>query len=64
MIFYGAGLCGRVGPFAALLLCAAVYTLNLALSRLWLAFFPYGPAEQLWRRLTYGRRAPYRRRAR
>ena len=51
---YGLGL-GHVRPvvgFAAALLCFAA---EVALSSLWLACFPYGPAEWLWRLLSYGR---------
>jgi uncharacterized protein len=37
---------------------AAVWVLQLTLSRLWLARFRFGPAEWLWRSLTYVRWQP------
>ena len=46
-------------------LCASVWALlmaaQLAGSRWWLARYQFGPAEWLWRSLTYGRRQPLRR---
>ncbi len=59
-IFYGwgLGLWGRAGPTLetglALLLFFAV---QLPFSAWWLSRFRHGPAEYLWRLLTYGRRA-------
>lgn len=51
---YGGALYGRVDPSEALALAAAVWLLELLFARLWLARFSMGPAEALWRRLTYG----------
>jgi uncharacterized protein len=57
--FYGGGLYGKVGPAACLALAVATWLLHAAAARVFLARFPMGPAEALWRRLTYGaRRAP------
>jgi uncharacterized protein len=39
----------------------AVITLQLGLSPWWLARFRFGPAEWLWRSLTYWKRQPFRR---
>jgi uncharacterized protein len=52
---YGGGLYGSVGPFEALALAATVWLFELQCARWWLARFSMGPAEALWRRLTYGR---------
>lgn len=57
----GLGLVGRVSaawvpPFAVALFAAQVLA-----SRWWLARFRFGPAEWLWRTLTYGRAQPLRR---
>lgn len=56
-LFYhhGAGLYGKIGPAAGLPLGAALFALQLVASNLWLARFPFGPMEYLWRGLTYGR---------
>jgi uncharacterized protein len=45
-----------VGPVMALTLFAA----EAAFSTLWLKRFRFGPAEWLWRSLTYGRKQPMR----
>jgi uncharacterized protein len=37
------------------------WALMLAWSQPWLARFRYGPLEWLWRSLTYGSLAPFRR---
>jgi uncharacterized protein len=57
---YGLGLFGQVGPAAGLLLSVAIYALQVPLSVLWLRHFQYGPAEWLWRTMTYGRLQPIR----
>lgn len=45
-----------VGPVMALTLFAA----EAAFSTLWLTYYRFGPAEWLWRSLTYGRKQPMR----
>lgn len=64
-IFYGFGfgLFGRVAPTPAAIFGIALYTLQLYLSRWWLARYRFGPCEWLWRSLTYGQRQPMRRSA-
>jgi uncharacterized protein len=57
---YGFGLFGRVNRFALLGMVLAVWALQLWLSTLWLRHFRFGPAEWLWRSLTYKRRQPMR----
>ena len=39
---------------------AAIWTVELIGSKIWLAHFRYGPAEWLWRSLTYWKRQPMR----
>ena len=51
---YGLGLFGRLGPAAGLALAIALYALQLAFSVWWLRRYRFGPAEWLWRSLTYG----------
>ena len=46
-----------------MLLAILFYLLQVFFSRLWLDRFCFGPAEWLWRSLTYGQRQPMRKRA-
>jgi uncharacterized protein len=57
VIFYGFGfgLFGQLGSAAAALIGVAVFVGQLAASYLWLQRYGFGPAEWLWRSLTYGR---------
>ena len=57
---YGFGLYGKVSPASAVLLVIAIYLLQVALSSLWARQFRFGPAEWLWRSITYGRLQPIR----
>jgi len=59
----GLGLGGDVGPAVYLPIGLAIYALQVALSRLWLRQFQFGPLEWLWRTLTYGAAVPLRRTA-
>ena len=60
LIFYGTGLGlgGRMGPTLYLPIGFAVYIAQIALSRLWLNRFQFGPLEWVWRMLTYGSWVP------
>lgn len=57
LIFYGhgLGLFGQLGRAALLGVVVGVWGIQLVVSPLWLARFRFGPAEWLWRSLTYGR---------
>ncbi len=57
---YGFGLYGKFGPAAVTLLAIGIYLFQVALSLLWIRRFRFGPAEWLWRSLTYGRLQPMR----
>jgi uncharacterized protein len=57
---YGLGLYGKFGPATAALLAIAIYLFQVALSLLWTRRFRFGPAEWLWRSITYGRLQPMR----
>lgn len=61
-VFYGTGLgyYGEIGRAGQILIVAAVWVLQLAVSSVWLRRFRFGPLEWLWRSLTYGRRQPFR----
>jgi uncharacterized protein len=56
-LFFGAGLglAGRIGPTSLWPLALGIVALQSALSALWLRYFRFGPAEWVWRSLTYGR---------
>jgi len=57
---FGLNLSGKIGPFYRLLLALPVYVLLIILSRWWLKHFSIGPAEWLWRSLTYLKFQPMR----
>ena len=61
-VFYGTGLglFGRYGPALTLPFVFMIYFAEMALSVWWLKRFQFGPAEWLWRTLTYGRLQPMR----
>jgi uncharacterized protein len=54
-VFGGLRLYDRLSSTSALLVVATIWALLLWLCPLWLRFFRSGPAEWLWRSLTYGR---------
>ncbi len=54
-LFYGLGFYGSASVGFAVGAMVVVWALELLWSRPWLARFRFGPAEWLWRRLTYGR---------
>ncbi len=58
---YGLGLFNQVGAAAGLGLAVLIYLAQIPLSHWWMARFRYGPAEWLWRTLTYLRPQPMRR---
>jgi uncharacterized protein len=55
---WGIGLAGRFDYAAQLLIVVAIWSVQLIVSPIWLQSFRYGPAEWLWRSLTYGRMQP------
>jgi uncharacterized protein len=59
-VFYGhgLGLFGRVERIGQIGIVLAVWIVQIAASMLWLRYFRYGPAEWLWRSLTYLRVQP------
>ena len=61
---WGFGLAGRFDYAAQLLIVVAIWMVQLIVSPIWLRNFRYGPAEWLWRTLTYGRAQPMRQEAR
>jgi len=62
-IFYGYGLAlfGQVGAAWGIVLSIAIYSLLIPFSHWWMRRFLYGPAEWLWRSMTYWKVQPIRR---
>ena len=62
-VFTGAGLAlfGELERHELYYIVAAIWIAQLVWSPLWLAHFCFGPAEWLWRSLTYWSRQPMRR---
>ncbi len=50
---YGLGLFGQMGMAAGIGLTIVIYLLQIPFSHWWMKRFKYGPAEWLWRSLTY-----------
>ena len=63
LFFYGFGLgfITKLGPAACVAYCLSVFSVQVVWSHLWLARFRFGPAEWVWRSLTYGKAQPMRR---
>lgn len=61
-VFYGhgLGLWGQVPRFGHVLLTLVFFGLQVVVSRWWLERFRFGPAEWLWRSVTYWRMQPMR----
>jgi uncharacterized protein len=60
---WGFGLGGRFDYAAQLFVVVAIWMVQLTVSPVWLRSFRFGPAEWLWRTLTYGRAQPMRQEA-
>ena len=62
LVFYGhgLGLFGRVERAGQVAIVLAVWALQLVVSPIWLRHYRFGPAEWLWRSLTYGKPQPMR----
>jgi uncharacterized protein len=58
---YGLGLFGQVNGLVGFALTFVIYLLQIPLSHWWMGRFKYGPAEWLWRSLTYGQLQPLKR---
>ena len=58
---YGFGLYGQVSRFWQMAFVVIVIGLQMIVSPLWLKHYRFGPAEWVWRSLTYWKRQPMRR---
>ncbi len=57
---YGGGLFAKVSLGWLLVLSVVIYALEIPLSRWWLSRCRFGPAEWIWRSMTYGERPAMR----
>jgi uncharacterized protein len=57
---YGLAMEAKIGPAKLSLIAFAIYFTQLIYSPIWLKYFRFGPAEWLWRSLTYKKRQPFR----
>ena len=55
---YGLGLYGGLSPAITIIFTLAIYRAQIWTSNWWLARYRFGPAEWLWRSLTYGKLQP------
>lgn len=58
---YGLGWYGQIAPSSGIALSLLIFAAQVWGSRLWLRRFRFGPAEWIWRSLTYGIRQPMKR---
>lgn len=56
---YGLGLFGTMGPALLLIPTVVIYALQAMVAPWWVSRFQFGPAEWLWRSLTYGKLQPF-----
>ncbi len=56
---YGFGLYGTINRTGLAAIVLAIWTFQLFVSPIWLRYFRFGPAEWLWRSLTYWRVQPF-----
>jgi uncharacterized protein len=57
---YGFGLFGKLERYQLYYVVAAIWTIEFIGSKIWLEHFRFGPAEWMWRSLTYWQRQPMR----
>ncbi|WP_165221648.1 DUF418 domain-containing protein [Aquisphaera insulae] len=55
---YGLGLFGQVNRTGLAAIVLVIWVVQLLISPIWLKHFRFGPAEWLWRSLTYGKMQP------
>ncbi|HTU26430.1 MAG TPA: DUF418 domain-containing protein, partial [Pirellulales bacterium] len=60
---YGFGLFGELDRYQVYFVVLAIWTLQLVASPIWFRYFLFGPAEWLWRSLTYWTPQPMVRKA-
>jgi uncharacterized protein len=58
-LFVGLGLYGQLERHQLFYIVFAIGAVEIVLSPIWLRHFRFGPAEWLWRSLTYGKKQPF-----
>ncbi|HUG45977.1 MAG TPA: DUF418 domain-containing protein [Sphingomicrobium sp.] len=61
VLFVFLGLWGALERHQLYYIVFAVWAVQIVVSPIWLRHFQFGPAEWLWRYLTYGKKPPFRR---
>jgi uncharacterized protein len=61
ILFTGFGLYGQLARHQLYYIVLTICTVQLVISPIWLRHYRFGPAEWLWRSLTYMRKQPFRR---
>ena len=56
----GFGLMGKIHLLSTLFIGLLIYVIQVFISKYWLNQFQYGPAEWIWRQLSYWKRFPIR----
>jgi uncharacterized protein len=56
----GFGMFGKLQRYELLYVVFGIWIFQLIISPIWLKYFHYGPAEWLWRRLSYLQKPPFR----
>ncbi len=56
---HGPALMGKMGAASLVALCLVGFAAQVGLARVWKSRFRFGPAEWVWRSLTYGRVQPF-----
>jgi uncharacterized protein len=56
----GLGLIGHFGASVCIGISLVLFGMQIAFSRWWLRHFRFGPAEWIWRSMTYGQMQPMR----
>ena len=61
-VFYntGLGFYGKIGPLYWIIMAFILYAVQIWWSHVWFHYYRFGPAEWLWRSLTYGEKQPMR----
>lgn len=59
-LFYGYafGLFGKVSPLFGFILVITIYAFQIIFSKWWVQYFRFGPAEWIWRSMSYGKIQP------
>lgn len=57
---YGFGMFGKLQRYELYYVVIAIWIFQLIYSPIWLKYFKYGPAEWLWRSLSYMKRQPFK----